>query len=612
MSSLFARFTSLEGGMNSGFDPAVISEKQYYIGTNVVSRRGRPHTRPDFDKMNLVFASPVDKALFEDGRFQGSREYTPGDAAYLVVMIGGYCFTIDTSTWKVTNHTTWTEESPVGVKRMNSLAPRCYFCQVVDYMIVQDGSSRPIIFNGLQARHSVFDDDEVPAGTNMAFGHGRLFLQISKRNFIAGDIYQYIEPESVLKFTEDKFLSEGGSFSVYPTLGGIVGLKFATHYDTSTGDGPLFILCDNGIASYAVNISRAKWNDSDISKIQLVGTGVVGPDALTDINQDLMFWSWQGLRSWSTVKLEASYRRKYTNQSAEMAIVAEDSTPWLLPYTSMIQFGNRLLITSVGEKAQCKVSVPWSAEEELIYADVAFKAIISLDFDQINNQVTTETSQAAQTASFDGIWTGIHPTQLVAINIGSNQRAFAFDKSSSGKNRLWEITERYTGLDNGTSPIEASICTKSYAAIDSQYIQQPFVMKRLSSARIWLSGLRMNTPVEFHVKNETSRNYTHLQTRELNIATWQKDLKADNTIQSGFPVNVGVVPFEDFIKAQSPVTDTLVYSGHELSFMIRWRGYAELSRMIAEMTNDGELRFMDDPNETMVYDPPQDKYKYRV
>lgn len=598
MSALYARFTSLEGGMNSGFDPAVISDKQYWLGINVVVRRGRPHTRPDFNRVSLFFDTDEEQAQFETGRFQGAKEYKPGNAYYLAVMISGRLFVIDVTTRRVFK---------IDVDRMNQYVPRCWFCQVAKYLIVQDGINRPIILDNLTGRKSSADDQEIPAGKVMAFGHGRIFLQISKRNFIAGDIYKFLEPDSALKFTEETYLAEGGAFSIDPELGEITGMHFATNLDTSTGDGPLLVCCSNGVKSYAVQYSRTQWSNLDISKVQLMDAGVVGPNAKSDVNQDLMFWSWEGLRSWAAIQQEPYYRRKYTNQSAELNEVIDDETAFILPYMSMIQFDNRLLITVCGEKV-----ISWTDDEEALYDDYAFKAIASLDFDQINNQVSSESTKIVRSASYDGIWTGIHPTQLLAMYVGGVRRAFAFDKSRSGKNRLWEITANYTGCDNGNIPIEAAVYTKAFAGINVAYIEQPFSLKRLENTRLWVAGIRQRTPISLSVKNEKMYSYSHLKTRELNIVCNTTELTGDNQVQVGRPVNVGMLSFEDFDQDLISPRETLAISGYELSFKIAWKGYVEISRMLAEFTDAGQDSFIEWHDPLMINEPPEEKYNYRV
>jgi len=625
MAELYAKFTSLEGGMNSGFDPAVISDKQYWLGLNIVCRKGRPTTRPDFVRQKLTFVAdrvPVEgsvlapgvitctsaenETIFKYGKFQGSREYQTGAARYLVSMIAGWIFIIDVSSWKAYRMS--------SIPRMSRRINRAWFCQVVDYMVVQDGTNRPVIINNLSARLSRKDRDEIPAGKVMIFGHGRIFLQISARNFIAGDIYKFYEPEAVFKFTENTYTAEGGAFSVSSEIGNITGMHFATQFDTATGDGPLLVGCENGVASYSIQNSRTLWNNNDLSKIQVIGTGIVGQSAKADVNQDMMFWSWQGLRSWATTRQDISYRRKYSNQSAEMTEILKHETAWLLPLVSMVHVNNRLLITVAAEKTQCMDQWPSEDVESMQWNDYAFRGIISLDFDQINNQIKSDAqTYVPQSASFDGVWTGIHPTQLVSINLSGKTRAFAFDKSSSGENRIFEILDTSSGIDNENTPIACSLFTRNYVGMTGDtYVEQPFVTKRMTEMRIWVSSIKHPTVIQLMVKNDLTTSYHLLEQRLLNFETWNKDL-TDGTVQVGTERNCGVVSFQDFDKNFSPVTQRPYNYGTELGFLFRWFGHAEISRMIAKLHDGGPAMNELKPEEIqLVNEPAIDPFEYRI
>lgn len=626
MAELYAKFTSLEGGMNSGFDPAVISDKQYWLGLNLVCRKGRPTTRPDFLRHIITFVddripsagtvlaagvitctAAQNEEIFKYGKFQGAKEYQTGAARYLVAMVSGWIFIYDVSSKKMFRMS--------SIPRMARHIDRAWFCQVVDFMVVQDGINRPVIINNLSARVSDKSKDEIPAGKAMIFGHGRIFLQISARNFIAGDIYKFYEPDAVFKFTENTYTAEGGAFSVASEIGNITGMHFATQFDTATGDGPLLVACENGVASYSIQNSRTLWNNNDLSKIQVIGTGIVGQSAKADVNQDMMFWSWEGLRSWATTRQDVSYRRKYSNQSAEMNEVLKYETSWLLPMVSMVYVNNRLLITTGAEKVQCKELLPGEEVESMEWNDYAFQGMISLDFDQINNQIKSDSSSTytPQSASFDGMWTGIHPTQLVSVNISGKTRAFAFDKSSSNENRIFEILDSSSGLDNETTPIACSLFTRNYVGVTGDtYSEQPFVTKRLMEMRLWVSAIKHPTLIELHVKNDLTTSYHLLQQRMLNFETWNPDL-VDGEIQVGTTRNCGMIPFEDFKNNFSPVTQRPYNFGHELGFLIRWYGHAEISRMLAKLNDEGPAANELNPKEIeFVNEPSIDPFEYRI
>src|SRR5207245_3351931 len=90
------------------------------------------------------------------------------------------------------------------------------------WLVIQDGQSRALIWNGSLLRRSNPTVPEVPVGERMAYGMGRLW--ISKGNeFVGGDLYGTPSPtatsslgyaDAVLKFTENTYLNGGGAFTV--------------------------------------------------------------------------------------------------------------------------------------------------------------------------------------------------------------------------------------------------------------------------------------------------------------------------------------------------------------------------------------------------------------
>jgi hypothetical protein len=103
--------------------------------------------------------------------------------------------------------------------------------------ITQDGESKPIIFDGVVARRAL--DDEVIVGKIMAYGIGRLIVTRG-RDVYFGDLFGSHEgdpSDSVLKFTETNFLSEGFPAEIPYTQGEITAVSFFPAQDTATGQG---------------------------------------------------------------------------------------------------------------------------------------------------------------------------------------------------------------------------------------------------------------------------------------------------------------------------------------------------------------------------------------
>ena len=115
-------------------------------------------------------------------------------------------------------------------------ADHVFFQQAENWLVVQDQQSPPYLYNGGSLRRAT--GEEVPIGGPMAYGKGRLWVA-NGSEYYGGDLV-YGDPaygrDSVIRFTENTFLNEGGAFAV--SNGPITGLAFGANLDTSLGLGP--------------------------------------------------------------------------------------------------------------------------------------------------------------------------------------------------------------------------------------------------------------------------------------------------------------------------------------------------------------------------------------
>ena len=206
-------FTSLESGVDAGRPPNAIGINQVAYAVNASLRGGFIESRPGFKPFTLDFNG--DAALqtaFEGGWFQGAAYYDPGG---ICCMINGKFYYIQIDTGKVQDLTP-DDGGPTD-------CTKAWFQQAENYMIIQDGSTRAIIFDGGGARRSSAEANEVPTGTAMAYSNGRLWVaKTDRKTLVAGDIVygpsgtsEHGRRDAVLKFTENDFLNEGGEFSAY-------------------------------------------------------------------------------------------------------------------------------------------------------------------------------------------------------------------------------------------------------------------------------------------------------------------------------------------------------------------------------------------------------------
>lgn len=189
----FDGFNNLSGGMDSGRTPEALAEDNAALGVNVTMRTGWPETRPSFAKR-----SPVDKVVdpdalaadplaawtaFSAGFFQGAASYyNPATGAQaLIAVSSGRIFEIETPGFAIR------EITPASGG--NDTSAKCFFCQAESYLVIQNGEDRPLIYDGAMLRRTVTDGDEVPVGTIMAYGQGRLVVaDPARREIIVGDL----------------------------------------------------------------------------------------------------------------------------------------------------------------------------------------------------------------------------------------------------------------------------------------------------------------------------------------------------------------------------------------------------------------------------------------
>lgn len=193
------------GGMNSSLVPALIPENSVYRAVNVTFRGGTPMTRPGFRQLNLNSGENFGLDIFLNEFMQGAffyKETRPDKNSSLFCVLSGYVIRINLATYFVDRvYPLNSSGVPDTTKRLNPTASKVYFCQAEKYLIIQDGSSIPYIFDG----DYLYESGVGPAGSTgaisqihtvgsiygsvMAYGQGRLYIASNDRiRFYAGDL----------------------------------------------------------------------------------------------------------------------------------------------------------------------------------------------------------------------------------------------------------------------------------------------------------------------------------------------------------------------------------------------------------------------------------------
>lgn len=463
-------YVTVEGGIDSNKSPSLINDNQFAWAVNTTMRGGYATCRPGFRKLALDFDSLNVQARFENGRFQGASSYTSTRGeAFLVSQHGGRLFAINL------NQANSVSDISVPSDYNSSNQPKAWFQQAEYWLVVQDNQSKPILWDGSTSRRAV--TGEVPVGGPMAYGKGRLWVA-QGRSYVGGDLVwtdDALGAGSVINFTENTFIAEGGSFAVPSSSGSsITGMAFAANIDTSLGDGDLLVFTNRDIFAFDAPIDRTVWKDLDypVQRFALMDYGTFSHTSIARVNGDLFFRSQDGIRSFAYARRDFIARWGNTPISSEITRALQYDTEYWLYASSAVNFDNRLLMT---------VSPQYTSH------GVYHLGLASLDFDLISSMGTK------YPPAWEGVWTGLHFLQLVKVVVSGVERCFAYSLNEFNVIEVWELTRSDSFDNNGVTdePIEWSFETKNFdfAKANQGAASAAMEQKRLDGADLWVDSM---------------------------------------------------------------------------------------------------------------------------
>jgi hypothetical protein len=298
--------------------------------------------------------------------------------------------------------------------------PIAYMEQADKFLITQDGDSSAIIYDNVRARRAnttgSVEKTEVPTGTIMAYGMGRLVVIVNKRDVAFGDLYgSHDQPDpadSLILFTERNFLAEGFDAAIPFTQGIATGMMFFPQLDTSTGNGQLMVFAEKGATSFFLSIPREQWKTSSFQILALLTTGLRGHRSISVANEDLWFRSDDGMRSYRQARSEQG-GWAHIPLSTNVRQYLDNDSDWLLKYCSAVYFDNRILVTT---------SPMWNDGRPM------HSGLAVVDFDIISSFGSVIGSQQSVKPAWEGQWvtTRFNPIQLLTGSFGGVTRTFIF------------------------------------------------------------------------------------------------------------------------------------------------------------------------------------------
>lgn len=526
--ALYDGFEALPEGMNAGMDTALVKDTSYARGINVDIRGGLPLTRPTITRFSTISSNP-------NAVYNGSGVYRLNSADRLIVVIGGQVYGLNLSTKAQVNYTEQVEPSFMGVPE-----DKAWLCQADRFMIVQDNLSIPLIIEEDKARLSnVSQSDqsmatgwEVPRGSIMAYGHGRLFLvptemgdEDGRRFFIAGDVMWPTKASNLLRFTETEYLSGGGAFFLPNEIGFITGMQFLKQPMTGNGTGVLIVFTRDGASAFGVNAPRATWQDIDISQVLFQSGGTKSNNSLLSINGDIFFRGLDGLRS---IKYSAS---NLANTLANIPISFEinpilSADNGALDKISCALVDNRLFMTTQPN------------------GDGTFAALAVMDF-----SIYSSLGSNAGTA-FPGFWTGRKFLAVHSVLIDEQPRLLIIEKTDEG------IVASLLEKDDSTirESITSRLYTKSYEC------GYPYDQKRLSYALVSVSNVTQKTTLNLYCR---PKGYPKWILATTAVIPYDNGYGRDNIIQ---------LPLDSMEKVYDPLLLDDLATACEFEFCLEWTG----------------------------------------
>lgn len=459
--------------MDEGRDASLIGKDQVARLINATVRGGFPRTRPYVKAIPLIFTDEEQRSWFETEIYQGCFFYSfvavpnaavsTNNPGLLVEMVGGRLFTVDPDTGRVI-------EITPNEGRSSRLINLGYMTQAEQWLVVQDGQSAAALWDGSNARRAV--TGEVPVGRRMAYGQGRLFVEVGNQ-IMGGDIVGGPGGQNaVINFRERLELAIKGDISPSFVIGNTTFLEFIPQQDTTTGVGTLLVGGEKGVTSISAEKPRDQWAQG-ISRVVLFNVGGTGHRSPAQINGDVWWRSNLGMRSYRQARAEIKNLAQLP-LSTELDPFFLSDTPALLPWVSSVYFDNRLL-TTINPRTQ--------------NGRVYFKGIGVCDF-HILSSFGDEVTKPA----WDGIWTGYNFSEL---KLGAG-RCFAPGIDRLGRNCLFEVLADNEAavadreIDGALRPVECQLISGAYVGQGAGND----VVKKLAGGKFSVRRIRESVEVE--------------------------------------------------------------------------------------------------------------------
>lgn len=137
-------------GINSGVPPILLSRLQASFATNTTFRGSYATDRPPINKLQIAWPDPLVQAAVEQGLWQGGGFYKPDfGASSLFASISGRLFQ-----FQLTGDVVTVVERTIPGDQNPATTTQVWMWQAENFLIINDGISLPIFFDGSTTRRS--------------------------------------------------------------------------------------------------------------------------------------------------------------------------------------------------------------------------------------------------------------------------------------------------------------------------------------------------------------------------------------------------------------------------------------------------------------------------
>lgn len=473
---------SVAGGMDSSVTAEKIDADQFAYARNISIREDVIGPRAGVQIITDNWDDEAAEAEFRDGRFQGAAAYsTPNGKILLTSSISGKIFILD-----VTDNG-YVAMKPT-VQDVDNLPDTniAWFCQAGNYMVVQDGSSVPLILTNTLIRRADTTIPEVPTGQSMCYGMG-LLVVADGRIYKVGDREQASAPSTVLKFTSTLYFEFGGGFIIPITAGNIVGMVFQATGDTASGQGNLCVFGDNGMVTTNLNVPRADWPTTQLQAVALTNIGGTGDANLVTVNNDVFFRSQDGIRSYRQARSqEQGWGR--TPISHEVGRIIEKDALFFMERASAVYWNKWLIMTT---------------QPQMDSYGLYFNGLVVFDLEPVSSM------RDPRPPAWAGFWNvpGIKIQQILTAVVNNTERCFIFGRDSENKNHVYEMsTTFFNDMVPSPTDIEWAYESKRFT------YGKPLLPKQLKYLDLWCDQWRGNASVRIRFRDDENCSWAEWKT----------------------------------------------------------------------------------------------------